>query len=148
MSHTTWWQYVEISLARLGWSAAEFERKTGIDRSRINFWRDKDVLPTADLARKTAEAFGDPVVTAYLAAGILRRDDLEQPVELPADLASVHTDVLFAELRRRVRDFGNGVDIPTDDDIAAHPERYSEGRLTLDRESEARRGAPGASSSG
>lgn len=147
---TDWWRYVEAGLADHQWSAAEFARRSDIDRSLIGRWRDQEVRPTPELARRVAAAFGDSTITAYVAAGILRRDEVDQPAELPADLSTVHTDVLFAELRRRVRDFGNSVDIPSDEEIAAHPERYSEGRISLDEPTgkRARRGAAGSSPAG
>ncbi|MFC6090837.1 helix-turn-helix domain-containing protein [Saccharothrix lopnurensis] len=148
MHNTEWWRYVEERLAARDMTPADFERESGISRSRINHWRDKGMLPTPDLARKVAETFRDPVLRAYLAAGILEPEDLDHVVELPPDLGAIPTDVLIAEFRRRLKDVGNTVSIPTDEEIAAHPERYSEGRLTLGSEERARRGASGGTPAG
>lgn len=147
-SHTDWWLYVETELAERGWTPAEFSRRSGVEKSRLVRWRDDGVLPTPDLARRAAEAFGHPVSRAYVAAGILRPEEVGQVIEQPVQLATIHTDVLLAEFRRRLRDFGNAVDIPTDEDIAAHPERYSEGRITLTGRQRTRRGTAGDTPAG
>lgn len=139
-----WWQFVEGHLAARGWSGADFERASGINRARLVNWRNGSP-PSVDLVRDVARCFtvnppalrraptnDASIVHAFIAAGFATAEELgEAPV--PPDPRALSSAELVRELARRM-----GVHEvvtlapPTDDEIAANPGRYSVGRLSLD----------------
>ncbi|PRY43319.1 helix-turn-helix domain-containing protein [Umezawaea tangerina] len=96
-----WWPFVRDQLDQKNWNGADFQRASGISRSRLVSWED-GAAPTLDLIRTTADAFEVPVVTAYVAAGLLTAADLEVPAPLPVDLTAVGHGALLRELERRL----------------------------------------------
>lgn len=95
----SWWTYVQRVAE--GASAREIARRSGIGQTSVNRWQTSD--PKPESVRAFAHAYGRPVMEALIAAGIVDKDDAEVR-ELPADLSSVSTEALLAELRRRIPD--------------------------------------------
>jgi transcriptional regulator with XRE-family HTH domain len=119
MSHTDWWMYIAEQLRQRGWSGADFGRVSGIDRSRINAWRDRGVMPSVQIARQVAEAFEVPVLTVFVAAGFLHPEEIGAPADAPLNLARVSDDALLDEFGRRLRTLR--MRAPTPEEVQSDP---------------------------
>lgn len=132
---TRWWTYIQGVLDSRGWSGADFQRATGVDRSRLNAWRSGE-LPKAPMARRVAASLEEPVLTVFVAAGILEPGDVgarPAPSPTPIDVRDVPSVTLVREVARRMGVQGAVTLVPpTDDEVRADPGRYSVGRLSLD----------------
>lgn len=93
----TWWTYVQRVAGEA--SAREIARRTGIGQTSVNRWQ--IASPKPENVRAFANAYGRSVVEAMLAAEILTRDDVTV-TEVQADLGEIETDLLLAEIRRRI----------------------------------------------
>lgn len=102
-SHTAWWNFIQQALDARGWSGADFQRASGIDRSRLVAWRDSGALPSVDLSRKVAEALGAPLLEVLVAAEILTPEEARSSAASPADpVRSLPSHQLLAEIERRL----------------------------------------------
>ncbi len=120
---STWWVFVEEQLEKRGWSGADFERASGVHRSRLVNWKNGSI-PGVELARATAEGFKVSVTTAFVAAGFLTAEELAERAELP-DLAVFSDRALIRELERRLAGSRRAAPVPpTREEIAADPDRY------------------------
>lgn len=120
---TTWWEFVQDQLEKHGWSGADFERQSGVYRSRLASWK-TGAIPSVEIARATAKAFGVSISTAFLAAGFMNAEELAETAELP-DLAAFSDKALVRELERRLAGSRRAAPIPpTREEIKADPERY------------------------
>jgi transcriptional regulator with XRE-family HTH domain len=96
-----WWAYIENQLDARGWSGADFQRASGLSRTRVTEWR-KGASVTVDGARQVAVAFDQPLLTVLVAAGILTSDEAGlRPTAAPSpgDLTNVQ---LLGEVKRRL----------------------------------------------
>lgn len=110
-------------------SGADFERQTGVSRSRLNDWRIGRV-PAAGTVRIVAKAFGVPVPLAFVYAGLMEHEDLEPSTQAPADPAVFSNSALLREIERRMEGAYRAAPVPpTAEEIAANPERFQVLRL-------------------
>lgn len=98
---SAWYRYVRNKLDELGWSTVDFETASGISRTRLVDWR-KGRSVSPDNVRATANAFGTPVLQAFVAAGLLTAEEASQRPDAPIDPSVLSNDQLLAELRRRL----------------------------------------------
>lgn len=136
--HTDWWVFVQSQLDRRGWSGADFQRTSGIHRSRLNSWKD-GATPTVEMARAVARAFGMPVKTVFIAAGFLTPEELGTPASAPVDLKEITDQALLRELERRLLATFRVPRPPTREEVAADPDRYEAFDLSLDKKRASRR---------
>jgi hypothetical protein len=115
-----WWTYVQGQLDRLGWNTMDFERESGISRTRLVDWK-KGKGVTVEIARQVADAFGQPILTVLVSAGLLTPEEAKQRAAAPVDPAKLTDDELLAEVRRRML----ASRAPTAEDVAANPARYT-----------------------
>lgn len=120
-----WWVFVQDQLDRRQWNGADFERETGISRSRLNSWK-AGGAPTPEIARTCAKAFGVKPVEAFIYAGWLDADEAAPVAHIHADLAAFSNQALVRELERRLDGQTRApVVAPSMDVIRANPERFT-----------------------
>lgn len=102
-THTAWWKFIQSALDERSWSGADFERASGIDRSRLVSWRDKGARPSIDNARVVARTFGVPLLEVLVVAEVLTEDEARTTAASPADpVRSAPTGALLREIERRL----------------------------------------------
>ncbi|MDQ0377911.1 helix-turn-helix domain-containing protein [Amycolatopsis thermophila] len=122
----TWSSYVQTLLDERGWSGVDFEKHSGISRTRLVDWR-KGSVPSPDIVRKVAETAGKPVIQAYVAAGYLTAEEAHQRAAAPIDLSRLTDDQLLAEIRRRMAAADTGRTLSRAE-VEDEPGRFTTGR--------------------
>lgn len=95
----TWWEYVQRIAGTA--SPSEISRKTGIGQSSIGRWGSSS--PKPESIATFAEAYGRPVLEAFVAAGFLT-DEQAKVTTVKAGLSEFSADELLEEIRRRIKD--------------------------------------------
>ncbi|MEV0994697.1 helix-turn-helix transcriptional regulator [Nonomuraea sp. NPDC050202] len=93
----SWWEYVERVSG--GISQDAIGKRMGMRQTSISRWQ--STTPKPQTVAAFARAFDRPVLEAFIAAGFLTEEDAGLR-EVPADLTVVDSDLLLAEIRRRL----------------------------------------------
>lgn len=75
----SWWDYVQRITRRA--SQHEIARRVGISPSSVNRWKTSD--PKPESVRALAVEFGRPVPEAFVAAGYMQPEDVDDLEEVP-----------------------------------------------------------------
>jgi transcriptional regulator with XRE-family HTH domain len=124
-----WWDYV-ARIAGPDATQKDISTRTGIEQSSISRWKLQRNTPNADTVIRFARCYDESPISALIAAGYLRWDELDGDVEIvTTPMSSVGTGEivrkireLFGELQRRVPEVGAIVDESQD-----WPESFFEG---------------------
>lgn len=93
----SWWEYVEQISGGISQSA--IGERMGMSQSAVGRWKTSSPTPAA--VAGFARAFNRPVLEAFVAAGFLTEEEARL-TQVPADLTAVESDLLLAEIRRRL----------------------------------------------
>ncbi|WP_018682220.1 helix-turn-helix transcriptional regulator [Actinokineospora enzanensis] len=98
-----WWTYFKGELDRREWTTADFERASGINRSRVVAWSNGSKI-SIDNARAVASTFNTSLLTVLVNAGLLTADEAGAPAAQAPNPADLTDDQLLGEIRRRLHD--------------------------------------------
>jgi len=104
----TWPEYVRRISGRA--TQAQIAERIGIGRLSVCNWLHGKTRPKAETVITVARAFGRPPVEALLAAGYLRADEIDRPVEVRVSPRHLPTEEIAAEVHRRLINLARGVD--------------------------------------
>jgi hypothetical protein len=96
-----WWAYIQNELAVRHWNGADFQRASGLSRTRVTEWR-KGARVTVEGARQVAEAFGQPLLAVLVKAGILSSEEAQVRAAAAPSPADLTNGQLIGELKRRL----------------------------------------------
>jgi transcriptional regulator with XRE-family HTH domain len=96
-----WWGYIQNQLDARGWSGADFQRASGLSRTRVTEWR-KGASVTIEGARQVAGAFEQPLLTVLVAAGILSSEEARVRATAAPSPADLTNEQLLGEIKRRL----------------------------------------------
>ena len=118
----TWWPYIQNELDARGWTGADFQRASGLSRTRVTEWRHGKGV-TVDGARAVAKAFGQPLLTVLVAAGIITAEEAKLRAAAAPSPTQLTDDQLVGELMRRVKE-GRDEQAITQGQIETDPGRF------------------------
>lgn len=96
-----WAEYVALHAASR--NQTDLARLVDVSQSAISRWiSGKTPAPEADNVIGFARSVGDSPVTALIAAGYLKPDDLEKAVTMSAGLGELDASALLVELGKRL----------------------------------------------
>lgn len=102
MRAEAWFAYVHEVAATQGDITDEaIGRRIKMTGPSVNRWQHS--VPKAESVARFARAYKVPVVEAFVAAGILTKEEANVQPEAPTDLAAIPTDALIEEVVRRLR---------------------------------------------
>ncbi|MDQ3578219.1 MAG: helix-turn-helix transcriptional regulator [Actinomycetota bacterium] len=86
-----------------GWTPADLERASGINRSRFSGWKQGSSV-SIENARAIAATFGAPLLTVLVAAQLITPEEASQKAVAPTapSAAALTTDQLLNEIRQRI----------------------------------------------
>lgn len=114
---------MQTELDRRGWVPADLARAAGISHTRLTRWREGQA-PSVDAARAVATAFGVPLLTVLVAAGLLTAEEAGQQSVSPPDPQRLTDEQLAAEMLRRMKSPPTERPQLTRAEIEANPDRY------------------------